>query len=77
MYVGEYMDKIVKRNIWLLVLVIFVIGLAPILSGVAFAQMYTDADNPSGPMTAYAWSAMAIVVGVISGAGIFTIFKKK
>ena len=77
MSVEGCMDRMVNRNIWLLVLMICVIGIVPTISGAAFAQTYTDADNPSGPMVVSAWSAMAIVVGIMSGVGIFTIFKKK
>ena len=77
MYVAGCMGKMANYNIWLFVLMIFAVGLVSTLSGVAFAQTYTDADNPSGPMAVFAWSAMAIVAGIMSGVGIFTIFKKK
>ncbi|MGB9124888.1 MAG: hypothetical protein WA833_01460 [Nitrosotalea sp.] len=71
------MTKMANYNIWLLAIVIFVIGLAPTLSGAAFAQTYTDADNPHGPQAVYGWGAMAAVSAIMSGAGIMTIFRKK
>ena len=71
------MVKIANQNIWLLAIVIFVIALVPTLSGVAFAQTYTDADNPHGPQAVYAWGGMAAISGIMSGAGIVTIFRKK
>ena len=70
-------NKIANYNIWLLALVIFVIGLVPTLSGVAFAQTYTDANNPHGPQAVYAWGGMAVIAAIMSGFGIMTIFRKK
>lgn len=75
--VKENMYKKANYNIWLLAIVIFVMGLAPTLSGAAFAQTYTDADNPHGPMQVYAWGGMAAITAIMSGAGIVTIFRKK
>ena len=71
------MAKIANYNIWLLVIVIFVIGLAPTLSGAAFAQTYTDADNPHGSQAVYGWGAMVAASAIMSGTGIVTIFRKK
>ncbi len=76
MSVEGCMAKMTNYSIWLLVLVIFVIGLAPIFSGVAFAQMYNDADNPVGSMAIYAWGTAAVVVGITTGVGILTIVRK-
>ncbi len=70
------MNKITNYNIWLLAIVIFVIGLAPTLSGAAFAQTYTDADNPHGPQAVYAWGTMVAAAGIMSGVGVVTIFRK-
>lgn len=78
-YTGNVKENMSKANykIWLLAIVIFVIGFAPTLSDIAFAQTYTDADNPHGPMQVYAWSGMAAVAAIMSGVGIMTIFRKK
>ena len=62
---------------WLLAIMIFVIGICPTFSGAAFAQTYTDADNPHGPLPIYAWVSGAIIVGIVTGGGIVTIVRKK
>jgi len=68
--------KMTNRNIGLLALVIFAIGLGPTLSDAAFAQAYTSADDPHGPMQIYAWGAGMAIVGIMAGAGIFTTVRK-
>ena len=67
------------KNFYMLMLTIAIVtlGLGSTLSGIAFAQEYTDADNPHGPQAIYGWSAMVAAAGVMSGVGVFTAIKKK
>jgi len=43
----------------------------------AFAQTYTDADNPHGPLQIFGWTAGMAAAGVLAGVGIWTAVKRR
>lgn len=43
----------------------------------AFAQTFTTADNPHGPMEMFGWAGGMAVVGVMVGVGVWTAIRKK
>lgn len=51
--------------------VLAILAFVSVMPNVA-AQTYTDADNPTGPLQAMAWSAGIAVAAVLSGVGIYT-----
>jgi len=71
------MVKIVNYKTWLLAIALFVIGISPIFSGIAFAITYTDADNPAGPLQVTGWAAGLAVAAALSGMGVWTAVKRK
>lgn len=43
----------------------------------AYAQVsYTDADNPTGPMMAPGWATGIVMIGIMSGVGVFTAVRR-
>ncbi|MDE1844137.1 MAG: hypothetical protein KGI10_02275 [Thaumarchaeota archaeon] len=66
-------DKTKQMNVLFGVLaLIVVVTIAPH----AFAITFTAADDPHGPMQANAWSAALVVVGIMSGVGVWTTIKR-
>jgi hypothetical protein len=43
----------------------------------AFAQTYTDADNPHGPLLIFGWTVGMATAGVLAGVGIWTAIKRR
>jgi hypothetical protein len=42
----------------------------------AFAQMYTDLDDPHGPLEGMAWAVGMAAAGVVSGIGIWAAVRR-
>jgi hypothetical protein len=71
------MVKVVTCKTLLLAIGLFVIGISPIFSGIAFAITYTDADNPSGPLQVTGWVAGLAVAAALSGMGVWTAVRRR